>query len=240
LPRLTSTTDALEVRCGEDGVAHLVLNRAPRNLLVPELMDALRQALLDADRDEDVRAVVLDGANGIFCGGLDIPRMRSDGDPLGYANSAVELLRVFPDLGTPVLAAVRGDALALGYSLVCVADVALTVPTARLGTFEASVGMWPMIAQVPALRRLAPRHALENIITGEPFTAQRACEIGVVNRVVPSEGLDDAVDEWVQRMLVAGSALAVGRRSFYRFVEQPYDAALTEAVDEFARLFSSA
>jgi enoyl-CoA hydratase/carnithine racemase len=221
------------------GVATMTLDRPERNLLVPELMEALRDALLLADADDAIAAIVLTHSGETFCGGLDIPHMKATGgDPVAYATSAADLLRVFPRLGTPVVAAVRGDALALGYSLVCCADIAVSTPAARFGTFEASVGMWPMVAQVPALHRLSPRHALENILTGEPYDAQRAYEVGIVNRVVDDEQLDDAAAAWAERVAVAGPALAPGRRSAYRFLELSYDDALDEGLAEFAKLFT--
>jgi enoyl-CoA hydratase/carnithine racemase len=202
-------------------------------------MDALREALLRADADDGVSAIVLGHAGDTFCGGLDIAHMRASGDdPLIYAKSAAELLRVFPHLGTPVVASVGGDALALGYALACCADVVLATPSARLGTFEASLGIWPMVAQVPALKRLGARHALENVLTGEPFDAGRAYEIGIVNRVVEPDELAGAVASWAERIAVAGAALAPGRRSAYRFLELSYDEALDEGVVEFGKLLA--
>jgi enoyl-CoA hydratase/carnithine racemase len=221
------------------GVATLTLDRPERNLLVPELMDALRDALLQADADDGVTAVVLAHAGETFCGGVDIGHMRASGaDPVAYATSMAGLLRVFPRLGTPVIAAVGGDALALGYSLVCCVDIAICTPSARLGTFEAGVGMWPMLAQVPALRRLGARHALENILTGEPFDARRAYEVGIVNRVVEQSELDDAVTAWAERVATAGAALAPGRRSAYRMLELSFDEALDDGAAEFVKLFA--
>jgi enoyl-CoA hydratase/carnithine racemase len=221
------------------GVATLTLDRPERNLLVPELMDALRDALLQADADDTVMAIVLAHAGEEFCGGLDIRHMRACGDdPVVWAISAAELLRVFPGLGTPVVAAVGGDALALGYSLVCCADIAICTPSARLGTFEAAVGMWPMVAQVPALKRLGTRPALENILTGEPFDARRAHELGIVNRVVEQSELDGVVAAWALRVASAGAALAPGRRSAYRMLELSFDEALDDGLAEFVKLFA--
>jgi enoyl-CoA hydratase/carnithine racemase len=209
----------------------------PRNLLDPPTMDAYRSAILDADADDSVRAIVITGDGDVFCGGLDIAQIQAGASPLEFAAGLVELLRVFPTLGKPVIAAVNGDALASGYSLACVADIALAVDSARIGTLEASVGIWPMIAQVPPLQRLLPRHALENLLTGEPFTAQRACEVGIVNRVVPAADLWAEVERWVGLTTRAGAALAAGRRSFYRFVDLGYDDALSAGLDEFRRMF---
>jgi len=139
-----------------DGVERIALTRPPRNLLDPPLMDLFRAAIVEADAADDVRAIVITGSGEMFCGGLDIAQIQAGANPVDFAAALVGLLRVLPGLGKPLIAAVNGDALASGYSLACAADVALAVEDARLGTLEASVGIWPMIAQVPALQRLQP------------------------------------------------------------------------------------
>lgn len=226
-------------RSRDGATARLELARPPRNLLDPEVMAALRDGILEADADPDVQAIVLTGGGDMFCGGLDIERIRAGADPVEFASALVELLRVFPTLGKPIIAAVNGDALASGYALVCAADLAVAVEHARIGTLEASVGIWPMIAQVPPLQRLHPRHALENLLTGEPFGARRAQEIGIVNEVVGAGELWPAVERWTQLSVRAGAALAAGRRSFYRFRELSYDDALTASLDEFRGMFTA-
>jgi enoyl-CoA hydratase/carnithine racemase len=226
-------------RSRQGGLARLELAKPPRNLLDPDVMAALRGAILEADADADVQAIVLTGAGDMFCGGLDIERIQGGADPVEFASALVELLRVFPTLGKPVLAAVNGDALASGYSLVCAADIAVAVDSARIGTFEASVGIWPMIAQVPPLQRLHPRHALQNFLTGEPFDARRAYEIGIVNEVVGAGDLWPAVERWAQLSVRAGAALAAGRRSFYRFRDLSYDDALDASLEEFRGMFTA-
>jgi enoyl-CoA hydratase/carnithine racemase len=226
-------------RSREGGLARLTLAKPPRNLLDPDVMAALREAIVEADADTDVQAIVLTGDGDMFCGGLDIERIQAGEDPVAFASALVELLRVLPTLGKPVIAAVNGDALASGYALVCAADIAVTVDSARIGTFEATVGIWPMVAQVPPLQRLHPRHALENLLTGEPFDAQRAYEIGIVNEVVGAGELWPAVERWAQRSVRAGAALAAGRRSFYRFRDLSYDDALDASLEEFRGMFTA-
>lgn len=232
-----SASPGLSAAC-EQGTLMLTLDRAPRNLLEPGLMDALRQALLDADADAKVSAIIIQGAGENFCAGLDVALMRQSADgPLRFSRALVALFKVFPRLGTPVIAAVRGEALAGGYSLVCAVDVAVAAVGARLGTYEASLGIWPMLAQVPPLHRLQSRHALENILTGDPFSAERALEVGIVNEVVAPERLDGAVRDWATRITRAGVNLAAGRRAFYTLLDLPYEQALDDAFGRFAEQF---
>lgn len=222
----------------QDGTARLTLDRPPQNYLNPEEMDALREAILNSDEDDGVRAIVLRGAGDVFCGGVDGPEVRA-GDPMEFARALVSLLEVVPRLGKPLLGAINGDALMSGFSIAVMTDVAVAVRGARLGTIEASGGMWPMIAQVPPLLRLQPRYAMENILTGDPFPAERAAQLGIVNEVVDADELDAAVDRWVGRVTRSSPAiLARGRRAAYRFLDMSYDDALKGSLDEFVKLFS--
>ena len=233
------TTDGVTTSL-RDGVADVLLDRPPRNLLAPDLMSAVRGALLAADSDEAVRVVVLRGAGDTFCGGLDLGRLQAGGDPVEFAAHLVDLLRVFPGLGKPVIAAVNGDALAGGFALAGAADIVLAVEGARLGTFETSVGLWPMVAQVVSAQRLLPRHALANILSGEPFDTQRAYEVGAVTEIVPVGGLEAAVARWVALVTRASpTALAVGRQTFYRLLDLAHGEALDEAERRFSEIFPS-
>jgi enoyl-CoA hydratase/carnithine racemase len=87
--------------------------------------------------------------------------------------------------------------------------------------------------------RLHPRHALQNFLTGEPFDARRAYEIGIVNEVVGAGELWPAVERWAQLSVRAGKALPAGRRSFYRFRELSYDDALSASLEEFRGMFTA-
>jgi enoyl-CoA hydratase/carnithine racemase len=220
-------------------VRWLFVDRPPRNLLDPEAMAGLAAELRRCDGADSVSAVVLSGKGETFCCGLDTSAFQHGADPAEFGASLVTLLRLFPTLGKPVLAAVNGDALASGFGLVCAADYAVAVTGAKLGTFEASVGAWPMIAQVPVLRRLLPRHALQNVLSGIPFDSDDALRVGAVNRVVAPDELADAVQAYADAAVRAGAALATGRRSFYRFLELGYDDALEQAREEFTRTFRS-
>jgi methylglutaconyl-CoA hydratase len=214
----------------------LTIDHGPKNLLNPTVMRQLSDELKSAETS-DAKAVVLTGGGDTFCGGLDVEAIKAGGDPIEFATELVALLRLVPQLGLPVLGAVNGDALASGFSLAVTTDMAATVEGAHLGTFEASIGIWPMIAQVPPLQRLLPRHALSNILTGIPFSAEEALAVGAVNAVVPKARLADQINEWVALATRAGSALASGRRAFYRFVDLPYEEALDQSLAEFAAMF---
>src|SRR5580765_5692123 len=174
----------------------IILDNPEANALYPALVSSLLAALRNADQDPDVKAVVLTGAGNVFCGGVDTVRL-GQGDPALFGAAMVDLFKTLPTLGVAVIAAVNGDALMSGFSLVCACDVVVAVEEARLGTIESSGGMWPMVASVPVLHTLGRHHAFENLLTGDPFQARRAYEIGIVNEVVPADRLRPSIDSWV-------------------------------------------
>lgn len=206
------------------------------NLLNPQVISRLEDELKAADADAEVSGIVLTGAGGVFCSGLDIPAIQAGGDPVEFATALARLLKLVPTLGTPVAAAVNGDAVASGASLVAVSDYAVSTPTARIGTREVSLGIWPMVAQVPIIQRLGARAAMENVGSGEPFTAERARELGLVNAVAPVDRVQAEAEAWLAKASRAGAIAAVGRPAFYRFAELGYDEALDASVDLFASM----
>ncbi|CAN5143749.1 enoyl-CoA hydratase [soil metagenome] len=204
------------------------------NLLNPGVIAAIIAQLKAADADEDVTGVVITGAGGIFCNGLDIPAIQAGGDPVEFAAALAELLKLLPELGLPVVAAVNGSAVASGASIVAACDYAVSLADVLIGTREVSVGIWPMVAQVPLIKRLGVRFAMENIGSGEPFTPERAREVGLINEITDAAGLIPAAEAWLAKAARGGAIVKVGRPAFYRFAELEYADALDAAVELFA------
>jgi enoyl-CoA hydratase/carnithine racemase len=215
----------------------LTIHNGEKNLLNPGLLTEIRARLQECDDNPDIRAVLLTGAGETFCGGLDMAAIKAGADPALFGRALSEVLRIFPRLGLPVAAAVNGDALASGASFVAACDFAVAVDSARIGTVEVGVGMWPMIAQVPVIHRLGPRLAIENIGSGVPFTAERAREVGLVQVVVEAGRAAVVAQEWLDNAMRAGSAGAAGRRSLYEFAAMSYGDALDAALPRFVELF---
>jgi enoyl-CoA hydratase/carnithine racemase len=233
----SALTAAGRVTSEADGsLVTITLDHGPKNLLNPAVMTGLREALQAADRDPAVTGIVLTGAGEVFCGGLDVSAIQAGADPREFARELVALLGLFPTLSSPVVAAVNGDALASGASLVASCDFAAAAEGARLGTYEVSVGIWPMIAQVPLIHRLGARAAMENIGAGEPFTTQRALDVGLIQRVVPSDAITTTVRQWLTNAARAGAA-GSSRPSVYELAELPYPEALTVALGRFVAQF---
>src|SRR5258705_13409203 len=105
------------------------------------------------------------------------------------------LFRSMWELGKPIIARVRGYALAGGFGLCLACDLVIAADDAQFGTPEVNVGLWPYMITVPLLRSMPPKRVLELMMTGRRVDAAEAERIGFVTRVVPVDDLDVAVDE---------------------------------------------
>ena len=170
-----------------DRVLLLRLNRPEkRNALATPLLESLTAALAEADRDDDIRAVVLTGNDKVFAAGADL-------DELAAAASHDELesprfrawgaIRSFPK---PLIAAVEGWCLGAGMELMLSADLVVASEGARFGQPETNLGIIPGAGGTAILPRLVGRSlAMEMVLTGEPIGAERALSAGLVAKVVP-------------------------------------------------------
>jgi enoyl-CoA hydratase/carnithine racemase len=220
------------------GIRTLELAAGERNLLDPPTMGLLHDALVEADSDPAVLGILLTSSGDVFCGGLDIAAIRAGANPVEFAAALARLFRLMPRLTQPVAAAVQGDALAGGAGLVAAVDYAVAVPTARIGSQEVAGGIWPMVAQVPLVHRIGARNALENIGCGEPFTARRAHEVGLVQAVVEPDQLVAAARRWLELAQRGAAAYALGRPSLFEIAQLDYDTALDTAYERFASMFT--
>ena len=194
-------------------------------------MTQMRDALVDATTDPEIRVIVFTGAGDkAFSAGGDLSGGFFD-DPVGLHKTRGLISEVFLLMrrgGKPTIARVNGHALAGGFGLAAACDIVVSIADAKMGTTEIKVGLWPM--QISAiLQRLMPaRQALELFMTGRIFTAAEAVDLGVVTKVVGTmKELDDAVDEYVEALVDAPAvAMALGRDAFYAIQDMGLDDAL--------------
>ena len=191
-----------------------------RNALNEEVVRLIDAGIVEALGDPAVRAIVITGAgDGAFCAGADLQKNVSGGafavdfsQPRHYI---VDLFKRMQDCRLPIVARVNGHAMAGGFGLLCVCDMAVAADDIRIGTPESKIGMTPMMILPLMLRVLPPRRLQEMCVTGEPFSAAQALEWGVLNYVVPRAELDAKV-EWLLDRIVDKSPTAVrlGKQAF--------------------------
>ncbi|MFQ5911794.1 MAG: enoyl-CoA hydratase/isomerase family protein [Nitrospinota bacterium] len=208
----------------------LTLNRPQsENKMTPTLARELTQALVALREDDDVRAVILTGAEEHFSTGADVALLSELG-PKGFIDFAglwITFLKTIPTLGKPLIAGVNGDALAGGAAIVVACDLAIAADTARIGNNEATFGLWPMTSKIPVLRQLGQKRALEHFYTGRPFTAEEAKVLGLVNRVVRKADLKASLRAYAEEVtVIPAPALKMGREAYFQMVDLDYASAL--------------
>jgi enoyl-CoA hydratase/carnithine racemase len=207
-----------------DGVATVTLNRpAQFNALSSALIDDLQAAFDRLARDASVRVVVLAAGGRGFCAGHDLKEIRAMADPAAVEALFARCSRMMMTITTlpqPVVARVHGLATAAGCQLVATCDLAVASSTASFATPGVNIGAFCSTPSVALGRAVGRKHAMEMLLTGEAIDARRAYEIGLVNRVVPPDELDQAVADLV-RLLATKSpqAMASGKQVFYRQLE---------------------
>jgi methylglutaconyl-CoA hydratase len=216
----------------ESGIRTITISNGERNLLNPDVLTGMIAAMQEAAADPEVTGIILTGAGDVFCGGLDVPAIRAGADPVPFYVNLVAALKLVPKLPKPVVAVVNGDAVAGGAGFVAAADYAVAVADAKIGTYEVSVGVWPIASQVPLIKRIGARAAIENIVSGEPFTAARALELGLVNEIASAGEATARAQAWLEKAARAGATVSTGRPSVYAVEELSYDDALDRALTQ--------
>ena len=222
----------------EGSVALVTLNRPEkRNALNDALVAALKDALRDADTRDEVRAVVVTGAGADFCSGADLSALKkiSEGsveDNLADARSLMELYALIRSVRVPVVAAVRGRALAGGCGLATACDIVLAASSARFGYPEVKIGFVPAMVMAILRRNVSEKRAFELITRGEEISADEAERIGLVNHVFADEDFEESVERYVAAFeRVSRTAVVLTKRLLYQMDGLSFDAALQTGAD---------
>jgi enoyl-CoA hydratase len=173
-----------------------------KNALSPPMLVGMADAWVEADQDDDIRSIVLTGAGGDFCTGMDLKAFSGGGQPHGYEDR----MKADPDLHwkallrhyqptKPLVAAVEGYAVAGGTEILQATDIRVAGESAKFGVFEARRGLFPLGGSTVRLRRqISFTMAMDLLLTAREVTAQEALEIGLIGRVVPDgHALDEAL-----------------------------------------------
>jgi methylglutaconyl-CoA hydratase len=185
------------VKCRHDGpVAVLTLARPEkRNALSRNLMACLRDELDRIAKTPGVRSVVLTGEGSVFCSGMDLKEAAAAGESAEAEHAGVIAMREYADLirrlhtlPQPVIAALNGDALAGGAGLMAACDLAVAVPSARIGYPEVLRGLAPVVVMHDLTGLVGMRRARYLLLSGEPISADEALAWGLLNAITPLDG----------------------------------------------------
>ena len=217
-----------------DGVLRLTLN-APRsrNALSEAMMTALSDALSGAASEPAVRVVVIAANGPVFCAGHNLKEMTAARqDPANAADrgrayftrvmtQCSALMSSIPANPKPVIAEVAGTATAAGCQLVASCDLAYAAEEAHFATPGVHIGLFCSTPMVALSRKVAAKHAMEMLLTGDPCPAPRAAEIGLINEAVPADGLTGRVMAVAAKIAAKSTAtVAFGKPAFYQQAEK--------------------
>jgi enoyl-CoA hydratase/carnithine racemase len=229
-----STRDQASVRL-------LTLNRPEkRNALNSELTQALLDALRAADADDSVGCVVLTGAGPGFCAGADLSEFKDLQQAVAAENRAeltMQLHLAFSRISKPVVTAINGSAMGGGAGLAIAGDLAVMADTAKLGYPEPKHGIVAAIVMANLVRQVGRKAAFELVALGEPIDAQRALQLGMVNRIVPLASLQDESLALAEKLAaVKRPAMAETKHLFHEVADLPLAQALERGRDANKRM----
>ncbi len=211
----------------KEGVAKIIINRPPLNILDIDTLVEMNQALVELKTDDEVKVVVITGAGDrAFSAGVAV------GDHLG--EKLPKMVEVFNKLfislievDKPTIAIVNGVALGGGCEIVAGCDMAIASEKAQLGQPEVKLGVYPPPASVLLPRLVGRRKAFELILSGDSIDAKEAERIGLINKAVPEGELEKAAGEFIQRFTAnSGLTLTQARRALYRNFDLEFRQAL--------------
>ena len=186
----------VEISTGPGVVTICLRGTEKRNALTPALVEGIRAGLVEAERRSDVRAVVLSHRGSTFCSGLDLREAHEQG-MVGGATRLLGLLEAILALPVPVVAQVEGQVRAGGMGLIGACDMVIAGPEARFAFTEARLGLAPAVIALTVLAKMPPAAASLHLLTGRPFDAEQARQLGLVTAVAadPSLALAPILEE---------------------------------------------
>ncbi len=227
-------------------VAYVTMNRPEkRNALSLAHMRELISCLEAVKEDREVSVVILRGEGPAFCAGHDLSEMvgRTPDFYRELFDVCTQLMTSIQSLPQPVIAQVHGVATAAGCQLAATCDLVAASEEARFATPGVRIGLFCSTPMVALSRSVGQKKSLEMLLTGEFLSAKEARAEGLVNKVVPAGGLEDATRELADKICEASPlVVGVGKQAFYRQLEMPVEQAYayTKEVMSFNATFADA
>lgn len=230
----------LIIEQGTDHVAVITLNRPDHmNTFSSRMALELAEALRMLDKDPDTRVILLKGAGKAFCAGIDVNELEGK-TPLEYREWIEKMespLVQISKMATPVIAAVHGVAAANGMGLVAAADLAIAADNVRMGLTAINVGLNCVGPVIPVARCVGRKKALELLLYGKLIKAPEALSLGLINRTVPKDELEEQAFQWAKDLGTRSPiAVKLAKTAFYSSEDMAYDQQFAYMNEIFARL----
>ena len=212
-----------------------------RNALGGALVRGLLDAVAAVNADPKLRALVITNEGSTFCAGANLKERSSTPGATGGMGRFEDLLEAIQTSPTPILGRIAGHVVGGGNGLAAVLDISIAADDVQFGFTEVRLGVAPAIISVVCLPKMRRGEALEAFLRGQRFSASRAVELGLINRAVPRDALDAAVEEVLADLRKGGpTALGVAKRLVYEVPALEQKEALRWASKLSAELFAGA
>ena len=183
----------------EAGAARITLHRPEHNLLNDSILCEIADGIAFASDSSEVKLIVMDSAAKVFCGGIDIGEYTSE-RVFQMLDAFHSVFQRMMESSKPVMTVVNGPAIGGGAELAAFGDLVIATPKARFAQPEITIGVFPPLASTILPFLVCPKLALEIVLLGEPIAAERALELGLVNRLVPEAQLEGTVKDLSARI----------------------------------------
>jgi enoyl-CoA hydratase/carnithine racemase len=228
------------LREDKNGVTTLTLNRPDKfNCLSLELLNLIQKTLEDIAEDSSSKVIIIAANGRAFCAGHDLAEINSDSsvDPMEHLMATcARMMQTIVSIPQPVIAKVQGVATAAGCQLVAQCDLAIAADSARFGTSGINLGLFCSTPMIAVTRNLPRKQAMELLMTGDLIDAPTALSWHLVNKVVPLDELDAAVDDMATKIASKSrAAVAIGKELFYAQINEGLEAAYQLGGDAIVR-----
>jgi cyclohexa-1,5-dienecarbonyl-CoA hydratase len=202
------------IRYQADGaVARLTLQRPEHNLLNEQMLREIADGIGMVVENGATKLIVLDAAGKVFCAGVDIGEYTGE-RAFSMLDAFYAACIAMVEAPQPVLVIVDGAAIGGGAELVAYGDLVVATPRARFALPEITIGMFPPLASTMFPHIVGPKRALELVLTGEAISAERARDLGLVNRLVPEAQLQAAVNDLIGKITTqSGAVLGMAKKA---------------------------
>lgn len=221
-------------------VGIIILNRPKNyNTFNVSMATDLNNALMAFENDEAVRVIIIKGAGKNFCTGIDVNALegKTNIEYFKWVELMEQMNITIASMGKPVIASVHNIAVANGIGLVAASDLAVASENARFGATAINVGLFCMGPAVPLSKSLGRKKTLELLLTGDMIDAVEAERIGLINKVVPNDKLEEETMKLALKLAKKSPlALQFGKKSFYKMEDLSFSEALDLTNHHFASL----
>jgi len=224
----------------KDFIGTIILNRPDNlNVFTTPLAKELNSALKELDENDDVRVIVIKANGKGFSAGIDVNELKNKTPLELYETTTLmeQMNLTLTEMKKPTIASVHGFAVANGFGLVSLCDLAIAAEGTKFGATAINVGLSCIGPAVAISRVVGRKRMLELLFTGRIILAEEALEWGLINKVVPKDKLEEETNKLAKELTSKSPlALQITKKAFYKMADLPLEKAIEIANQAFAQI----